>query len=324
MQAHKINRQERTMPLMHAVRIHAFGNPDVLELDDVPVPTPTAHEIVIRVVAASVNPIDYKIRSGKYPALRQEQLPKVLGRDVSGVVETVGAQTTKFQKGDAVYAMLGRDVGGYAEYALATENEAAPKPTTLNFVPAAAVPLAALTAWQGLFKYGQMRAGQRVLIHGGAGGVGHFAVQFAKARGAWVATTVSAEDIGMLKSLGADQTIDYKHEKFEDAVQNIDLVFDLIGGETQQRSWNVLKDGGTLISSVQRPDEKMAQARNIRAMNYMAAPNAQQLEEIARLIDEGKVKPIVKATYTLADVARAHRHMENDHIQGKVVLKVAA
>ncbi|HEX5507050.1 MAG TPA: NADP-dependent oxidoreductase [Pseudolabrys sp.] len=312
------------MRLMHAVRIHAFGNPDVLELDDVSVPEPTAHEIVIRVAAASVNPVDYKIRAGKYPAVRKDQLPKVLGRDVSGVVETVGAEATKFQKGDAVYAMLGRDVGGYAEYALATDTEAAPKPKTLDFVQAAAVPLAALTAWQGLFEHGRLRAGQRVLIHGGGGGVGHFAVQFAKAKGAWVATTVSADDIGMVKSLGADQAIDYKNEKFEDAVQNIDLVFDLIAGETQQRSWAVLKNGGSLISTLQKPDEKTARARNIRATNYVAAPNAQQLEEIARLIDEGKVKPVVNAIYALEDVARAHRHMENDHIQGKVVLKVAA
>ncbi|HET7850869.1 MAG TPA: NADP-dependent oxidoreductase [Pseudolabrys sp.] len=312
------------MSLMHAVRIHAFGNADVLEVDDISRPVPNADDIVIRVAAASVNPVDYKIRSGKYPAVTKDQLPKVLGRDVAGVVETTGAEVRKFQKGDAVYAMLGRDVGGYAEYALATEEEAAPKPKTLDFVQAAAVPLAALTAWQGLFDHGQLRAGQRVLIHGGAGGVGHFAIQFAKAKGAWVATTVSAEDIGMVKSLGADQVIDYKNENFEDSVDNIDLVFDLIAGETQQRSWTVLKDGGVLISTLQKPDEKAAAARNIRATNYIAAPNAQQLEEIARLIDGGKVKPVIRATYALEDVARAHRHMENDHIQGKVVLKVAA
>lgn len=312
------------MSLMHAVRIHAFGNADVLEVDDISRPVPKADDIVIRVAAASVNPVDYKIRSGKYPAVTKDQLPKVLGRDVAGVVETTGAEVRKFQKGDAVYAMLGRDVGGYAEYALATEEEAAPKPKTLDFVQAAAVPLAALTAWQGLFDHGQLRAGQRVLIHGGAGGVGHFAIQFAKAKGAWVATTVSAEDIGMVKSLGADQVIDYKNENFEDSVDNIDLVFDLIAGETQQRSWTVLKDGGVLISTLQKPDEKAAAARNIRATNYIAAPNAQQLEEIARLIDGGKVKPVIRATYALEDVARAHRHMENDHIQGKVVLKVAA
>jgi NADPH:quinone reductase-like Zn-dependent oxidoreductase len=312
------------MTTMHAVRIHSFGDPDVLKLDDVTVSEPKPNEMVIRVAAASVNPVDYKIRSGKYPAVKQDQLPKVLGRDVAGVVEHIGSHITKFQKGDAVYAILGRGVGGYAEYALATEDEAAPKPAKIDFVTAAAVPLAALTAWQGLFDHGGLRAGQRVLIHGGAGGVGHFAIQFAKAKGAWVATTVSTEDIDMVRQLGADQAIDYKKGKFEDAVKDIDLVFDLIAGETQKRSWAVLKDGGTLISTLQKPDQAEAKKHKIRAEHYMATPNSAQLEEIARLIDEGKVRPVVQTTYTLEEAAKAHAHMERDHIQGKVVLKVAA
>jgi NADPH:quinone reductase-like Zn-dependent oxidoreductase len=309
---------------MHAVRIHCFGDPNVLKLDDVAIADPKPSEMVVRVAAASVNPVDYKIRSGKYPAVKQDQLPKVLGRDIAGVVEHIGSHITKFQKGDAVYAMLGRDVGGYAEYALATEEEAAPKPAKIDFVTAAAVPLAALTAWQGLFDHGGLRSGQRVLIHGGAGGVGHFAIQFAKVKGAWVATTVSADDIEMVRELGADQAIDYKREQFENAVKDIDLVFDLIAGETQKRSWAVLKDGGTLISTLQKPDQAKAKKRKIRGEHYMATPNSVQLEEIARLIDGGKVKPVVQKTYALEEAAKAHEHMEHDHIQGKVVLKVAA
>jgi NADPH:quinone reductase-like Zn-dependent oxidoreductase len=312
------------MPTMHAVRIRSFGNPDVMKLEDVSVPQPTSNEIVIRVVAASVNPVDYKIRSGHYPSVKQDQLPKVLGRDVAGDVEYVGNDVKKFKVGDAVYAMLGRDKGGYAEFAVATEEEAAFKPKTLDFVAAAAVPLAALTAWQGLFDQGGLRAGQRVLIHGGAGGVGHFAIQFAKAKGAWVATTVSKDDLELARQLGADQAIDYKNEKFEDVVKDIDLVYDLIAGETQDRSWKVLKDGGTMISTLKEPDKDKAKSRNVKVAHYMAKPDAGELKEIAQLIDDGKVHVVVKATFPLEDAAKAHKHMEDDHIQGKVVLNVAA
>jgi NADPH:quinone reductase-like Zn-dependent oxidoreductase len=309
---------------MHAIRIHKFGGADVLRMDEIPVPEPKDNEMVVRVIAASVNPVDYKIRSGKYPAVKQEQLPKVLGRDLAGVVESVGAKVRKFRRGDNVYAMLGRDIGGYAEYALVTEDEAARKPERLDFQQAAAVPLAALTAWQGLFDQGDLKAGERVLIHGGAGGVGHFAIQFAKAKGAWVATTVSGGDMDLARELGADHAIDYKAEKFEERVKNIDVVYDLIGGDTQKRSFAVLKEGGRLISTLQKPDEAALKSHHARGGHYMAKPDAAELEEIAKLIDTGKVEVVINATYPLEDVARAHTHMENDHIQGKVVLQVAA
>ena len=309
---------------MHAIRIHKFGDADVLKMDDIPVPGPKDDEMVVRVIAASVNPVDYKIRSGKYPAVKQDQLPKVLGRDIAGVIESVGAKVRKFRRGDAIYAMLGRDIGGYAEYALVTEDEAARKPERLDFQQAAAVPLAALTAWQGLFDQGGLEAGERVLIHGGAGGVGHFAIQFAKAKGAWVATTVSGADMEFARELGADQAIDYKKDKFEEIVKDIDLVYDLIAGETQQRSFAVLRDGGRLISTLQKPDEAELKRHHARGAHYMAKPDAAELETIARLIDAGKVDVVITATYPLEDVSRAHKHMENDHIQGKVVLQVAA
>lgn len=309
---------------MHAVRIHSFGDADVMKVEDVPPPDAKDDEIVVRVMAASVNPVDYKIRSGKYPRVKQDQLPKVLGRDVAGVVERAGRNVRKFKKGDAVYAMLGNDIGGYAEYTLVTEAEAARKPKQLDFVQAAAVPLAALTAWQGLFDQGGLKAGQRVLIHGGAGGVGHFAIQFAKAKGAWVAATVSGKDIELARKLGADQAIDYKAEKFEEAVKDIDLVYDLIAGDTQTRSFAVLKDGGTLISTLQKPDEAALARKHARGAHYLAKPDAQQLAEIAALIDAGKVHVVIDAIYPLEQAARAHKHMEDDHIAGKVVLQVAA
>ena len=309
---------------MHAVRIHSFGEADVLEVDEVPPPEAKDNEIVVRVMAASVNPVDFKIRSGKYPAVKEDQLPKVLGRDISGVVERVGGNVRKFKKGDAIYAMLGNDIGGYAEFTLVTEDEAAKKPPQLDFVQAAAVPLAALTAWQGLFDHGGLKAGQRVLIHGGAGGVGHFAIQFAKAKGAWVATTVSGEDIALARKLGADQPIDYKKEKFENAVKDVDLVYDLIAGDTQKRSFAVLKDGGTLISTLQKPDDAELARKHARGAHYLAKPNARELEEIAALIEAGDVRVVVNAIYPLEDAARAHQHLEKDHIAGKVVLQVAA
>ena len=309
---------------MHAVRIHSFGDADVLKVEEVPPPEPADDEIVVRVMAASVNPVDYKIRSGKYPLVKQDQLPKVLGRDVSGVVERVGAGVRQFKKGDAVYAMLGAAAGGYAEYAIATPDEAGRKPKQLDFVQAAAVPLAALTAWQGLFDHGGLKAGQRVLIHGGAGGVGHFAIQFAKAKDAWVAATVSGADLELARKLGADRAIDYKTEKFEDAVTDIDLVYDLIAGETQRRSFAVLKDGGTLISTLQKPDEAALARKHAHGAHYLAKPDAAQLAEIAALIDAGKVRVVIDAIYPLEQAARAHKHMEDDHIAGKVVLQVAA
>jgi len=323
------SRVRRSFPMkregpMHAVRIHSFGDADVLKVEEVPPPDAKDNQIVIRVMAASVNPVDYKIRSGKYPLVKQDQLPKVLGRDVSGVVERVGAGIRQFKKGDAVYAMLSGEAGGYAEYAIASAGEAARKPKQLDFVQAAAVPLAALTAWQGLFDHGGLTAGQRVLIHGGAGGVGHFAIQFAKARGAWVAATVSSADMELARKLGADLAIDYRAEKFEDAVKDIDLVYDLIAGDTQARSFAVLKNGGAIVSTLQKPDEAALARKHARGAHYLAKPDAGQLAEIAALIDAGTVHVVIDAIYPLEQAARAHRHMEDDHIAGKVVLQVAA
>jgi NADPH:quinone reductase-like Zn-dependent oxidoreductase len=186
---------------MKAVQMHSIGGPEVLGIDEIQMPQPRDDEVVVKVHAASVNPIDWKMRSGK-TGLKQEQLPIVLGRDVSGTVEICGTRAQTLKKGDPIYAMLGRDRGGYAEYALVKAVEGAAKPASLDHVRAAAVPLAALTAWQGLFDHGGLKPGQRVLIHGGAGGVGHFAIQFAKAKGAFVATTVSAADIDFVRKLG--------------------------------------------------------------------------------------------------------------------------
>ena len=307
---------------MKAIRIHEFGGPEVLKLEDLPDPQPQAGEVLIEIRAASVNPVDYKIREGKYPAVKQDQLPVVLGRDVAGAITALGAEVSGFKEGDEVYAMLPPDRGGYAEKVAAIATAVARKPASLDLIWAASVPLAALTAWQGLFDHGGLHGGQSVLIHGAAGGVGHFAVQFAKAKGAKVFATASGDMKDFVEELGADRAIDYKAERFEDIVHDVDLVYDLIGGETQDRSWQVLKRGGTLICTVQAPDEVKAAEYGVTAKRYTAQPSGEQLREIGNLIDAGKVKVTLDQVFPLAEAAEAERHLEQDHLKGKVVLEI--
>ncbi|MDB5740234.1 MAG: NADPH:quinone reductase [Alphaproteobacteria bacterium] len=307
---------------MHAIRIHAFGGPEVLQDDTLPLPVPGHEEILVRIAAASVNPVDGKIRAGKHPSVKDDDLPVTMGRDLSGVVEAMGDNVQGVATCDAVFAMLGWDRGSYAQHVVLKPGEFAPKPQNLSHVEAAAVPLAALTAWQGLMDHGKLQKGQRVLVHGSAGGVGHFAVQIAKAMGAWVATTCSARDIAFVRKLGADRAIDYKAETFEDVVADIDLVYDLVGGETQDRSFKVLKHGGRLVSTLQEPDKAGAIAAGVTGIHYMAAPNASQLAEIGKLLLAGRIKPFVFATYPLQDAAKAQAALEKGAVQGKIVLTV--
>ncbi len=308
---------------MKAVRIESFGGPETLELQEVERPTPRDDEVLVEVRAASVNPVDYKIRSGKYPPVKQDSLPKVLGRDIAGIIVGRGAAVATFLDGDEVIAMLGRGQGGYAEYVALPADLCVRKPERLDYAEAAAVPLAAMTAWQGLFDHGGLTAGQRVLIHGGAGGVGHFAIQLAKAQGAYVITTCSADDMDFVRSLGADEAIDYHKERFEDRITEVDLVFDLIGGDTQERSWAVLKEGGAMVSTLAKPSERQAQIHHARAAtNYMAQPDAGELGEIAHLITTNKVHPYVEARIPLDHVAEAHRQAEHGHPRGKIVLEI--
>src|SRR4051812_46807425 len=286
---------------MQAVGIHRFGGPEVMAVEEVDRPSPAANEVLIKVFAASVNPVDAKMREGKYPVVTEKDLPYVLGRDVSGEIAAAGKDVSTFRSGDDVFAFLSPEHGGYEEFVLARVDEVAAKPKSLDQVGAAAVPLAGITAWQGLFDHGGLRQGQRVLIHGGAGGVGHFAIQFAKAKGAWVATTISSRDADFARSLGADLAIDYKGDKFETMMGKVDLVFDLIGGETQDRSFDVIDRGGVLISTLQQPDEAKGRDRGIRVSRFTAQPNGAQLGEIAGLIDKGSVRVIVDKVFPLEE-----------------------
>lgn len=307
-------------PPMHAVRIHEFGGAEVLKYEETPRPEPAAGEVLIKVHAAGVNPVDWKIRDG---AFGSGTFPMILGYDVSGTVEAVGEGTTRFKKGDRVFAYLFlQRGGGYAEYAAVAESIVAAKPATIDHVHAAGVPLAALTAWQALADVAKLTEGQTVLVHAGAGGVGHFAVQIAKARGATVIATASAGNHDYLKSIGADKVIDYRSEKFEDVVRDVDVVLDPIGGETQERSFGVIRKGGYLVSIVQPPNPQRLKEAGISGSVFLVRPDADQLAEIARLIDAGKIKPHVSQTFPLPDAGKAHALSQTGRTRGKIVLTV--
>jgi NADPH:quinone reductase-like Zn-dependent oxidoreductase len=301
-------------------RIHSFGGPDVLVVEEVELSMPDALQVLVGVKAAGVNPVDFKIRNGQYPAVKEDRLPYTLGRDVSGVVEKCGAQATRFKIGDEVVGMVGIGGGGYADKAVLDEAAIARKPQEIDHVHAAAIPLAGQTAWQGLFRYGQLKAGQVVLIHGGSGGVGHFAVQFAKAKGARVLTTVSTDRLDFARTLGADVLIDYKTQRFEDFAQDLDMVFDLVGGETRERSWKLLKKGGVLVSTLTEPSQETAARHGVRALRYTVEAGGKELEEILSLVVSGKVKPHIQKTYPLAEAARALNCVEKGESVGKIVL----
>lgn len=225
------------MTTMKAVQIHAYGEPEVLSYEETARPAPKPDEVLIHVHAAAINPFDSAIRAGSMQEMIHPSFPLILGVDVAGVIEAVGDAVKDFKVGDAVYAMVGLQFGGYAEYVVASTSAVAPKPNSLNFIQAASVPLAALTAWQSLFEHANLSAGQRVLIQAAAGGVGSFAVQFAKAKGAYVIGTASASKQALVKELGADEVLDYRNTHFEEAVHDVDVVLDLVGGETQERSF---------------------------------------------------------------------------------------
>lgn len=305
-----------------SVRVHAFGGPEVLRVEPVPIPQVKDDEVLVRVAAASLNPVDYKTREGEFPPVGEDALPAILGRDLAGTIEAVGTRAHyMLRKGDPVFAFIGFDRGGQSGYVVVKALELAAAPASIDLVHAAAVPLAGMTAWQGLFDHGGLQAGQRVLIHGGAGGVGHLAVQFAKAKGATVFATAGTNDLDYVRSIGADTAIDYKNQRFEDVATDIDLVLDLVGGETQTRSFAVLRDGGTLVSTLDVAEPDKGRDRNIRVPErWLAQVNTKQLGEIAALIDAGKVKVEVAAVFPVEDAASAYERLENGHVRGKIVL----
>ena len=306
---------------MKAVVAHEYGGPEVLKLEDVPVPEPKENEILVRVIASGVNPADPLILNGKYAKEFGTHLPLILGYDMAGVVVKAGTKVTKLKVGDPVYAYLLWG-GGWAEYCISNESESAIKPKSLNFTDASAVPLAALTAWQA-FELGKLQSGQTVLIHGGSGGVGSFAIQIAKARGARVIATASTANQDLLKQVGADVAIDYTKPNWEGAVHDVDFALLPVGGETMKRTYGVMKKGGTIATLISRADPAELEKRGIRGAPVFSHPNAVELAEITKLIDAGKIKPVVSQVLPLTEAAKADEQAETHHTRGKIVVKIA-
>lgn len=308
---------------MQAVRQTSYGHRDVLEYGSAPVPSIAADDVLLKVHAAAVNPVDWKIREGYLQAMIPFDMPLTLGWDVAGEVVAVGADVSGWQVGDAVYSRpdISRQ-GAYAEYVAVRASEIAKKPVSLNWQEAAAVPLAALTAWQALFQFANLQAGEKVLIHAGAGGVGLFALQLAQWRGAEVWTTTSTKNIEFVKAHGANHVVDYTQANFAD-LRDFDVVFDTLGGEVLANSWQVLKAGGRLVSICDTPDADIAAQHQVVAHFCFVQPSAEQLDQLTDLLNTGVVKVVIDRVYPLADAAQAHERSESGRARGKIVLQVS-
>ena len=318
-------REEQTHRTMMVWRVHEFGAPSVMKFERVPRPNPGPGEVLVKVEAAGVGPWDGWIRAGK-SALPQP-LPLTLGSDLSGEIITLGQGVSDLRVGDQVYGVTNPQfLGAYGEYAIASGAMVARKPTSLTYVEAASVPVVAVTAWQALFDQAQLKAAQTVVIHGAAGNVGAYAVQLARRAGARIIATAATDDISFVCELGGDTVIDYRTQRFQEEVRDADAVIDLVGGETQRLSFQALRRGGKLISTVSRPDQHLAQSYGVEAAFFLVDVTSRRLAEIAALIDGGKLRTHVGAVLPLADAPEAHLMLERLRPQpkGKIVLAVRA
>jgi len=310
---------------MKAIRFHSYGETRVLVLDDAPLPEIAADEVLVRVHAAAVNPADCKFRAGWFKDWVPLALPFIPGADLAGTVIAAGPLASRFEPGAKVFAMKAVPVGGsYAEYVAVRGDELARAPSSLPLEQAAGVPLAALTAWSALFEVARLRPDQTVLIHAAAGGVGSFAVQLARLAGARIIATASQANAERVLALGAERVIDHRQEDFAAAVKNVDLVLDAIGGESQARSFGVLRQGGTLVT-LQPPGiaPDVAEAHGVRGVLATVSPHAARLAELAALIDAGRLTVAIDSEFPLADAAAAHQRSETGRARGKVILRVA-
>src|SRR5213079_1062561 len=297
---------------MKAVRIERYGNEEVVEIADVDRPKPGAGQVLVKVKAAAVNPVDWKIREGLGEMFGLKP-PLILGCEVAGTVKTVGDNVEDFSPGHDVYGYLGAYSGGYAEYVAAPASEFVRKPKQINFDAAAAVPVGALTAWQGIFDHGKLTSGQRILITGASGAVGSMAVQLAKNKGAYVIGTGSGRNEEFVTELGSDEFIDYKKAKFEDKVSGVDVVFDTVGGDTQERAFQTLKRGGVLVSTVSPPLAEKAKEFGVTVAMVMMMAKPEQLAEINQLVESGKLKARVATVLPLTQVKKAHQLSSSGH-----------
>jgi NADPH:quinone reductase-like Zn-dependent oxidoreductase len=307
---------------MQAIRFHYYGGPEQLVLERVPRPEVQPQHVLVRVYAAGVNPIDWKIRSNWQGRYEASQLPTIPGSDLAGVIQKVGPGVTGLEEGQAVY---GTGSGTYAEYALASANTLAPKPESLTFDEAATVPIGALTAWRTLFDQADLQAGQRILVQGAAGGVGLFAVQFARWKGAHVIGTASASNQDFVRSLGAESVIDYQATPFESVVHDVDVVLDTVGDDVLDRSWQVLRRGGILVSIAARPSHEQAEAHGVRVPSPGPRDPARTgvvLRQVSALIESGEVRAQVGQVLPLAQASQAHALSEQRHGRGDIVLHI--
>jgi NADPH:quinone reductase-like Zn-dependent oxidoreductase len=312
-----------TQQTMRAVRVHQYGGPEQLQPEEIPLPVPLDGEVLVRVHATGVLPAEWKLRQGLFERFRPVQFPYIPGSALAGVVEAVGPGVTQFYVGQAVF---GRTPNGtYAEYTTVPVDTLALKPAQLSFVEAATISGGATTAWVALFENGALQAGQRVLIHGGAGGVGSYAVQLAKRKGAYVIGTVSPGNLAFVRSLGADEVLDYTAGPFEQRVHDVDLVLDTRGGDVLERSLDVVARGGTVVSLLEQPSQERARERGIRAMGMTVPspfPSTALLQSIVRLLEEGQLKAIVSTTFPLHEARRAHELSQTGHGRGRIVLHI--
>jgi NADPH:quinone reductase-like Zn-dependent oxidoreductase len=308
---------------MKAVQIQEYGDADVLRYVDVDAPTLKADDVLIRVVGSSVNPVDWKIRAGHMKEMVALPMPAILGWDVSGVVQAVGKSVTTFSVGDEVYSRpdIARP-GTYAELVAVRASEVAHKPHTISHIEAGVLPLAGITAWEAMVTVGNVADGQRVLVHAASGGVGSLAVQIAKARGAYVMGTASSQNRALVESLGVDEFIDYHAQPFQDVAKDIDVVFDTIGGETQEASWTTMSPNGILVAITSPPEEETARQHGVRSAFVYIGPNVPALGGLTALIERGELRPIIGAEFALADIGEAHRLSESGRAKGKIALYV--
>jgi len=309
---------------MKTVRIHEYGNADVLRLEDIPVPTIAADELLVRIHAASVNPLDWKLREG-YMKNMHHSLPLTLGCDFSGTIEKMGSAVKGFRIGDDVYCRpaVERD-GSYAEYIEVKANEVAIMPKSITYDEAAAIPLAGITAWETLINKAKIKKGQRVLILAASGGVGSLAVQIAKARGCYVIGTTSKVNVDFVRNLGANEVIDYLSQDFSERLTDIDVVLDTIGGTVQEKAFKVLRRGGILVSTAGQPNEELGIRYGVICESVFIGPNAYVLNELRTMIDDGQVRPVVDKVFRLEDVKQAQNYSQSGKARGKIVLEIAS
>jgi NADPH:quinone reductase-like Zn-dependent oxidoreductase len=307
---------------MMAWRVHEYGPPDVMRFERIPRPDPGPGVVLVKVEAVGVGPWDGWIRAGK--GASPQPLPLTLGSDLAGKVIAVGPGVSRPRVGDQVYGVTNPEfLGAYAEYALASAAMVASKPTRLSYTEAASVPVVAVTAQQALFDQAQLKAGRTVLIHGAAGSVGAYAVQLARRAGLRTIATAARDDAAFVRDLGADSVIDYRTERFENKVRDADAVIDLVGGDTQRRSFQVLRRGGKLISAVSHPDEDLAQRHGVEAAFFLVNVTTQDLAQITSLIDGGNLRTRVGAVLQLADAREAHFMLEGVRPRPKVKIVLA-